>query len=137
VDGPRAVTRRSAQETESRDRLFGNTETGPHRADLAIYLEGTECMRKHPRAAKLAAAHWFSSGDLVRPRAGGSALLIDDPAAELTGAALERLLLALDTVGAQLILTGLRPRNSRRTRLRQCSRGTWRGARAIIAHLPS
>jgi recombinational DNA repair ATPase RecF len=36
-------------------------------------------------------------------------LLVDDPAAELDGASLERLLLALDTVGAQLVLTGLTP----------------------------
>ena len=99
------------RETESRDRLFGNTENGPHRADLAICLDGHRVHEEASRGQqKLAAAALVLGQATLFSRArGGSALLIDDPAAELDGAALERLLLALDTVDAQLILTGLTP----------------------------
>jgi DNA replication and repair protein RecF len=95
--------------TESRDRAFGNTEVGPHRADLALSVDGR---RVHDEASrgqqKLAAASLILAQATVFTRVrGSSALLVDDPGAELDGAALERLLGALDTVGAQLVLTGL------------------------------
>ena len=95
--------------TESRDRLFGNTEVGPHRADLAICLDGH---RVHDEASrgqqKLAAAALILAQATLFSRArGGSALLVDDPPRSSTARHSRRLLLALDTVGAQLILTGL------------------------------
>ncbi len=106
ADSPFAAALRAG---ESRDRVLGNTELGPHRADLEI-LQDAEAV--HGQASrgqqKLAAASLILAQVSVFGRIRGrSVLLVDDPAAELDGSALERLLTALDTVRAQLILTGL------------------------------
>jgi DNA replication and repair protein RecF len=96
--------------TEKRDRAFGNTEVGPHRADLAISIDGR---RVHDEASrgqqKLAAAALILAQITVHAesRLGRSVLLIDDPAAELDSLSLERLLTALHDVPAQLVLTAL------------------------------
>jgi DNA replication and repair protein RecF len=97
--------------SESRDRVFGNTEVGPHRADLALSMDGHRVHEEASRGQqKLAAASLIlAQATLFSRIRGRSALLVDDPAAELDSAALERLLSALDTVGAQLIVTGLTP----------------------------
>jgi DNA replication and repair protein RecF len=97
--------------TEGRDRAFGNTEVGPHRADLAIYMDGRRAHEEASRGQqKLAAASLILAQATVFSRVrGATALLVDDPAAELDREALERLLAALGTVDAQLILTGLSP----------------------------
>jgi DNA replication and repair protein RecF len=94
---------------ESRDRVLGNTELGPHRADLEILQDAEPVHGQASRGQqKLAAASLILAQVNVFGRIRGrSVLLVDDPAAELDGSALERLLTALDTVSAQLILTGL------------------------------
>jgi DNA replication and repair protein RecF len=95
--------------TAARDRAFGNTEVGPHRADLAILLDGRRAHEDASRGQqKLAAASLIVAQASVFQRVrGASTLLVDDPAAELDAAGLERLMAVLETVGAQLILTGL------------------------------
>jgi DNA replication and repair protein RecF len=97
--------------TAGRDRAVGNTEVGPHRADLAILLDDRRVHEDASRGQqKLAAASLIVAQTSVFQRVrGASTLLVDDPAAELDGAGLERLIAVLDTVGAQLILTGLTP----------------------------
>jgi DNA replication and repair protein RecF len=94
---------------ESRDRVFGNTELGPHRADLEILLDAEPVHGQASRGQqKLAAASLILAQVSVFGRVRGrSVLLVDDPAAELDNASLERLLAVLETVSAQLILTGL------------------------------
>jgi DNA replication and repair protein RecF len=97
------------KETAARDRALGNTEVGPHRADLVIALDGRQIQEEASRGQqKLAAAALIlAQASLFNDVRGRSTLLVDDPAAELDTAALERLLNELNTVGAQLILTGL------------------------------
>jgi len=94
---------------ESRDRTFGNTELGPHRADLVTRLDGHRLQEEASRGQqKLAAASLILAQATVFSRARqGGLLLVDDPAAELDAAALERFLAALGQVDAQLVLTGL------------------------------
>jgi DNA replication and repair protein RecF len=106
VDMPLEAALRAA---EPRDRLLGNTELGPHRADLGILLDSERVQGQASRGQqKLAASALVISQASVFSRVRGrSTLLVDDPAAELDSAALERLMAALETVDAQLILTAL------------------------------
>jgi DNA replication and repair protein RecF len=106
ADVPLEVALRAA---ESRDRALGNTEIGPHRADLGILLASEQIQGQASRGQqKIAASALVIAQATVFGRVRGpSTLLVDDPAAELDHAALDRLLAALETVGAQLILTAL------------------------------
>jgi DNA replication and repair protein RecF len=97
-------------DSEVRDRELGNTEVGPHRADLVVRLDGR---RAHDEASRgqqklAAAALILGQADVYTIRKGGSGtLLVDDPAAELDANALERLLAQLFASSAQLVITGL------------------------------
>ncbi len=96
--------------SEARDRQFATTQVGPHRADLVVRLDGRSAQDEASRGQqKLAAASMILAQVAIKGGRGGSAgtLLVDDPAAELDGAALERLLSELDRVQTQLVLTGL------------------------------
>jgi DNA replication and repair protein RecF len=98
--------------SELRDRAAGNTEVGPHRADLAIKLEGRRAQDEASRGQqKLAAAALILAQARVVEayRSEAGTLLIDDPAAELDAAALERLMGALGSVRAQMIFTAITP----------------------------
>jgi DNA replication and repair protein RecF len=98
------------QRHESRDRQFGNTEAGPHRADLSIRLGGHMARDEASRGQqKLAAAALVLAQARVHAARTGApgTLLVDDPAAELDAAALDRLLDQLYATPAQLVLTGL------------------------------
>jgi DNA replication and repair protein RecF len=99
---------------ESRDRQIGTTEVGPHRADLVLHLEQRRVQDEASRGQqKLTAAALV----LAQVAVGGAAdssrdvLLVDDPAAELDADALERLLIVLRDLPAQLIITGLSTRH--------------------------
>jgi DNA replication and repair protein RecF len=95
---------------ETRDRQVGNTEAGPHRADLSIRLGGYTAREEASRGQqKLAAAALVLAEARVHAEHTGTpgTLLVDDPAAELDAAALERLLAELYATPCQLILTGL------------------------------
>ncbi len=96
--------------SDKKDRSFGFTHVGPHRADMVVNM-GTRTVRdevsrgqqKLVAAALILAQIRVSASD----REDGGVLLVDDPAAELDQSALEGLLAALDELPAQLVLTGL------------------------------
>ncbi len=99
---------------ESRDRQNGSTEPGPHRAELVLRLderrvqdEASRGQQKLTAAALILAQVALEAAD--RPLR--SALVVDDPAAELDAGSLERLLGALTEVSAQLVFTALTPKN--------------------------
>ncbi len=86
------------------------TDVGPHRADLELQLDGRRLQDDASRgqqklaAAALVLAQLAVAGNDQRRR---QVLLVDDPAAELDGRSLGRLLELLEDVPAQLVVTGL------------------------------
>ena len=98
------------RETGAADQLSGSTHVGPHRADLEVTLETTRVRDEASRgqqklvAAALVLGQVWTHTTVQQDRA---VLLVDDPAAELDGPSLDRLLGALDAAPAQLLLTGL------------------------------
>ena len=95
-----------------RDRRYGMTHVGPHRADVVVRVDGHAARERVSRGQQklLAAALTLAQlalQDQVTP--GRSALLLDDPAAELDGANLERLLGVVRELPVQLFVTSLRP----------------------------
>jgi len=98
--------------SETRDRLSGHTELGPHRADIGVYVEGRKVETVASRGQqKLVAAALILGQEQVLSAANGAkgVLLVDDPAAELDRDALGRLIARLTCVESQLIFTGLAP----------------------------
>ena len=98
--------------TETRDRQAGNTEAGPHRAEVVLRLgdrrvqdEASRGQQKLTAAALILAQVAVESAD--RPLR--SVLVVDDPAAELDARSLARLLAAMADLPAQLIFTALAP----------------------------
>jgi DNA replication and repair protein RecF len=103
---------RALAESEKRDRAAGNTEVGPHRADIAIKLEGRRAQDEASRGQqKLAAAALILARARVfeAERSEPGVLLIDDPVAELDAGALGRLMASLDSVRAQMVFTAITP----------------------------
>jgi DNA replication and repair protein RecF len=92
-----------------RDERLGFTQAGPHRADLIVRLEGESVEERASRGQqKLAAAALVIAQVQALAEATGSGLLlVDDPAAELDRAALERLLGVLSATSVQLVFTAL------------------------------
>jgi DNA replication and repair protein RecF len=98
----------------ARDRERGLTHPGPHRADLAVRISGQPARDRVSRGQQKLLAAAMLLGQLENDAAQGSsvaALLVDDPAAELDGANLERLLTVVLGLPAQLFITALDPRN--------------------------
>lgn len=98
--------------SESRDRLSGHTEVGPHRADIAVYVDGRKVETVASRGQqKLVVAALILAQEQVLSAALGARglLLVDDPAAELDSDALDRLVARLLRIESQLIFTGLGP----------------------------
>jgi DNA replication and repair protein RecF len=97
------------EHSRQRDRDFGATLVGPHRADLEL--------RVHTRVAKgrvsrgqqklLASALLLAQVELMETHAGPGVLLLDDPAAELDTVHLARLLDRIQSLGSQRFITGL------------------------------
>lgn len=95
-----------------RDRRYGLTHAGPHRADVVVRVEGHAARERVSRGQQklLAAALTLAQLVLQEHRAPHrSALLLDDPAAELDGPNLERLLAVVRELPVQLFVTSLRP----------------------------
>jgi DNA replication and repair protein RecF len=93
-----------------RDSQVGNTEAGPHRADLVVQLDGRPAQNEASRGQqKLAAAALILAQVAVYSERVGvpGTLLVDDPAAELDAGALQRLLRELERTPSQLLITGL------------------------------
>lgn len=100
----------AVEESVARDRAAGFSQVGPHRADLRIGLSASEVRDCASRGQQklVAAALVIAQVDLFEVRTGRSGtLLVDDPAAELDTASLDRLMGALDGLAAQLLITGL------------------------------
>lgn len=98
-----------------RDRERGLTHSGPHRADLSIRFERNPARDRVSRGQQKLAAAALLLGQLRSDAEQGSdvaALLVDDPAAELDSANLERLLREVVSLPAQLFVTALDPANA-------------------------
>ncbi len=94
-----------------RDRRYRATQHGPHRADVVVRIAGHAAKDRVSRGQQklLAAGLTLAQLELQeQERPGRSALLLDDPAAELDGANLERLLACVRALPVQLIVTSLR-----------------------------
>ncbi len=98
----------------ARDRERGLTHVGPHRADLSVRIAGQAARDRVSRGQQKLLAAAMLLGQLEHDAEHGSsvaALLVDDPAAELDGANLERLLTEVLSLPAQLFITALDARN--------------------------
>lgn len=94
-----------------RDRRFGVTHVGPHRADIGVRVEGLLARDRISRGQQklLASALTLAQLSLQESVAPGrTALLLDDPAAELDAERLERLVGLVRTLPVQLFVTSLR-----------------------------
>jgi len=101
---------RSLEEGLARDRQLGSTQHGPHRGDLRISYDERQARKLVSRGQQklLASAMILAATDtaqvaLERPLL----LLLDDPAAELDGDSLSRLLDAVAGLGCQVVATSL------------------------------
>jgi DNA replication and repair protein RecF len=93
-----------------RDRERGLTHAGPHRADLTVRFAGAPARDRISRGQQKLAAASLLLGQLrcdAELGSGVAALLVDDPAAELDSANLERLLAEVVGLPAQLFVTAL------------------------------
>lgn len=98
--------------SRERDRLRGMTHDGPHRADVRIRAQGKPAREVLSRGQQklVAIAMILAQLELLRSAVGLTpTLLLDDPAAELDGARLERFIGLVGRVSGQLISTSLRP----------------------------
>lgn len=97
---------------ESRDRLNGSTEVGPHRAELILRLEDRRVQDEASRGQqKLIAAGLILAQVAVESalRPERSVLVVDDPAAELDATSLSRLIAAIGDLPTQVVFTALAP----------------------------
>jgi DNA replication and repair protein RecF len=95
-----------------RDRRYGITHVGPHRADVTARVDGHVARERVSRGQQklLASALTLAQLSVQEVRAPGrGALLLDDPAAELDAANLARLLEVVRELKVQLFVTALRP----------------------------
>ncbi|MBS0376122.1 MAG: DNA replication/repair protein RecF [Proteobacteria bacterium] len=100
------------ERSSDRDRKLGVTHVGPHRADVTARVDGQVARERVSRGQQklLAAALTLAQLAVQETRAPGTgALLLDDPAAELDAANLERLLDLVRELRVQLFVTALRP----------------------------
>lgn len=98
---------------QERDREQGTSTVGPHRADLKLVYKGRGARQQVSRgqqklfgAALVLAQTRLLGAHLAEP----PLLLVDDPAAELDAAALERMLGLVVETGSQLVVTALSDR---------------------------
>lgn len=94
------------------DRLRRSTTAGPHRADLHIRVSGRSAKETVSRGQQKLLAAALILGQLEFHRleqALSPTLLLDDPAAELDGDRLRRLVDAVITLRAQIVVTSLQP----------------------------
>jgi DNA replication and repair protein RecF len=97
--------------SRERDQKYGTTHVGPHRADVAVRVEGHLARERVSRGQQklLAAAMILAQLSLQEAQAPGrAALLLDDPAAELDPTNLQRLVGVVRELHCQLFVTSLR-----------------------------
>jgi DNA replication and repair protein RecF len=98
------------QAGRSRDRRYRATQAGPHRGDVVVQVEGRAAKDHVSRGQQklLAAALMLAQLEIQeQERPGRSALLLDDPAAELDSQNLARLMDIVQTLPAQIWVTSL------------------------------
>jgi len=108
-----------------RDRERGTTHAGPHRADIAIRVGGDLARQRVSRGQQKLTAAAMLLGQLRCDQELGSstaALLVDDPAAELDEANLDRLIGLILELPGQLFVTALDPAMEAFQRLPQARR---------------
>jgi DNA replication and repair protein RecF len=96
---------------QARDDRYGITHLGPHRADIAIRVDGLSAKERVSRGQqKLLAAGLILAQVALQETytPGRTALLLDDPAAELDPENLERLVAVVRQLPVQLFVTSLR-----------------------------
>ncbi len=93
-----------------RELQFGSTQTGPHRSDLRLIYDERRARKRVSRGqqkllacALIVAAVQVVQTHLERPLL----LLLDDPAAELDGNSLGRLMSSIANLGCQVVATAL------------------------------
>ena len=94
-----------------RDRKYRATQHGPHRADVVVRAGGQAAKDRVSRGQQKLLAAGLTLAQLQvqeGDRPGRSALLLDDPAAELDAANLGRLLECVRELPVQLLVTSLR-----------------------------
>ena len=94
-----------------RDRRYRATQAGPHRGDVIVQVDGRPAKDHISRGQQKLVAAGLMLAQLEiqeQERPGRSALLLDDPAAELDGANLARLMAIVQQLPAQLWVTSLR-----------------------------
>jgi DNA replication and repair protein RecF len=99
------------QAGRSRDRRYRATQAGPHRGDVIVQVAGRPAKDHISRGQQklVAAALMLAQLEIQeQERPGRSALLLDDPAAELDAGNLARLMNIVQTLPAQLWVTSLR-----------------------------
>jgi DNA replication and repair protein RecF len=101
---------RALEAGRARDRRYRATQAGPHRGDVVVQVEGRPAKDHVSRGQQklVAAALMLAQLEIQeQERPGRSALLLDDPAAELDAANLGRLMAIVQTLPAQLWVTSL------------------------------
>ena len=96
----------------ARDRRYRATQLGPHRSDISVQVGDRPAKDRVSRGQQklVAAALMLAQLEIQEAeRPGRSALLLDDPAAELDGENLARLMALVRDVPAQLWVTSLKP----------------------------
>jgi DNA replication and repair protein RecF len=99
------------QAGRSRDRRYRATQAGPHRGDVVVQVDGRPAKDHVSRGQQklVAAALMLAQLEIQeQERPGRSALLLDDPAAELDAGNLARLMGIVQSLPAQLWITSLR-----------------------------
>jgi DNA replication and repair protein RecF len=95
-----------------RDRRYKATQLGPHRGDVVVQVAGQPAKDHVSRGQQKLVAAGLMLAQLElqeQERPGRSALLLDDPAAELDSENLARLMVLVREVPAQLWVTALKP----------------------------
>ena len=95
-----------------RDRRYRATQLGPHRGDVVVQVEDRPAKDRVSRGQQKLVAAGLMLAQLQlqeQERPGRSALLLDDPAAELDGENLSRLMALVRGASAQLWVTSLKP----------------------------
>lgn len=98
------------QESTTRDRKAGMTQVGPHRADMAIKVEGRTAQERVSRGQEkvLAGALLLAQTSIYRNLTGHSCtLLLDDLAAELDTGHLIRFMEMVTETRAQVHITAI------------------------------
>jgi len=94
-----------------RDRRYRATQAGPHRGDIIVHVDGRPARDHVSRGQQKLVAAGLMLAQLEvqeQERPGRSALLLDDPAAELDRANLVRLMKIVHRMPGQLWVTSLR-----------------------------